>query len=122
MMAKRSWSLDSRRYQHLVRGHLWTRDNPAAQFRCLIIIWRGADETWDTSAVLHRCGSRVSQTFESHNSAAAGLNQCFGWLRGFAAAHGLPPLEILEEWARLLGDALVGTSNETHGHGGLRLI
>ena len=121
MKAKRSRSIDSWRFQRLVRGYLWTRDNPAEQFRCLLIIWSGDGETWDAAAALHQSGSRLSETFESHNSAVLGFDQCFAWLRQFTTTYGLPPLGILEEWARMLKDASGGRSDQKFGPGGLRL-
>jgi hypothetical protein len=120
-MANQSWRLDRWRFQHLVRGYLWTSDNPAAQFRCLLIIWCGDGETWDAAAVLHGCGARISRTFESNHSAVAGLNLCFGWLRGFVGEHDLAPPEVLGAWARLLGDASAEMSDEVHRHSSIRL-
>ena len=52
--------------------------------------------------MLHRDRRRVRETFESYVGEANGLNYCFEWLRQFVIEHSLPPLEVMEAWARLL--------------------
>jgi hypothetical protein len=121
MAAKQPLSRDNWRFQPLVRGYLWTLENPADQYRCLLILWQSDSETWDASAVLIDCDSRVQRVFESHNSTAAGLHRCFAWLRQFSATYNLPPLEILEAWADMKHDSSAGTGDQQHRHGVNRL-
>jgi hypothetical protein len=104
-------------FQQLVSGYTWVTHSFAAGTHCRLIIWYGDDRTWAASAVLQRRGDRVHQTFESHDGEADGLHQCFGWLRSFIAEHGLPALEVVEEWAHLVRPDPRGTSEERRAAG-----
>jgi hypothetical protein len=66
-----------------------------------LILWQGATQTWAAAATLEQAGVRHHETFESHESQAAGLELCLDWLSDFITHHHLPPLALLEAWESL---------------------